>query len=121
MARDVRRGDWAMVLSDNGLRVESSTPSPGVLVLAVGGALTPAVYRALTRCLADHLVSQPAVLLLDLSRLTAFDEGGAGVLVAASWQARRHRVAVELVVSSYGWPSRSSSATPTSSGARGRR
>lgn len=103
MTRDARRGhDWARVLSDNGLRVDSSTPSPGVLVLAVGGALTPAAYRALTRCLFDHLVSEPAVLLLDLSEVTAFDQGGAAVLAAASRQARRCQVAVELVVSSYG-------------------
>lgn len=102
MTRDVRCGGWATVLSGNGLRVESSTPSPGVLVLAVDGVLRSAAHRALTRCLSDHLVSGPTVLLLDLSGVTAFDQGGAGVLAAASRQARRQRVAVELVVSSYG-------------------
>ncbi len=102
MTRDVRCGDWATVVSGDGLRVESTTPSPGVLVLAVGGALTPVGQRALTRLLAEQVVNGPAVLLLDLSEVTTVDHRGAGVLVAASREAHRHRVAVELVVSTYG-------------------
>lgn len=102
MMENARCGGWATVLSGNGLRVESSTPGADVLVLAVGGELTSAVCRQLSRCLADQLRAEPSVLLLDLSRVTAFDEGGAGVLAAASRHARRRRIALELVVSSYG-------------------
>ncbi|MFC4852763.1 STAS domain-containing protein [Actinophytocola glycyrrhizae] len=83
------------------MRVESSTPDPGVLVLAVDGALTPATHGPLIRCLAQHVVTAPSVLLLDLSNVMTFDEGAAGVLVSVSRQARRRRVAVELVVSRY--------------------
>lgn len=102
MTTDTRRGEWRTVFSGDGLRVDSITPSHGVLVLAVVGACAAAAHRSLARCLSEQVMTGPSVLLLDLSRLTAFDENGARILLAAGRIARRCRVAVELVVSSYG-------------------
>ncbi|SFI97800.1 anti-anti-sigma factor [Amycolatopsis sacchari] len=79
------------------LRLSSSTPRPGVVVVEANGEIDAATAPQLTTALEPVWASAPGRVVLDLSRVTFLGTAGLGALLRAADHADTAEVVLRLV------------------------